>query len=65
LGIVQIFIIFGEIKGKDNAAYHPTSGICFETQNFPDAPNHDHFPSAILKKGELYYHKTIYKFKSF
>lgn len=56
---------FGQIKGKDNAAYHPTSGICFETQNFPDAPNHDHFPSAILKKGELYYHKTIYKFKSF
>jgi len=56
---------FGKIKGKENAAYHPTSGICFETQNFPDAPNHSHFPSALLKKGELYYHKTIYKFNSF
>lgn len=56
---------FGKIKGKENAAYHPTSGICFETQNFPDAPNHSHFPSALLKKGELYHHKTIYKFNSF
>lgn len=56
---------FGEIKGKENANYHPTSGICFETQNYPDAPNHGHFPSSILKENELYYHKTIYKFQSF
>ena len=53
------------IKGKENVDYHPLSGICFETQNFPDAPNHDHFPSSMLKKGAVYYHKTIYKFESF
>lgn len=52
-----------KIKGKENADYHSLSGICFETQNFPDAPNHEHFPSAVLRKGELYYHKTIYKFE--
>lgn len=56
---------FDTIKGKENADYHSLSGICFEMQNFPDAPNHAHFPSSILKKGELYYHKTIYKFQSF
>jgi aldose 1-epimerase len=56
---------FNTIKGKENADYHPLSGICFETQNFPDAPNHDHFPSAVLKKGEEYVHNTIYKFQSF
>ncbi|WP_338646566.1 aldose epimerase family protein [Flavobacterium sp. KS-LB2] len=56
---------FNAIKGKENASYHPTSGICFETQNFPDVPNHEHFPSSVLRKGELYYHKTIYKFQSF
>lgn len=28
--------------------------ICFETQNFPDAPNHEHFPSSVLRPGELY-----------
>ena len=52
------------VKGKENADYHSLSGICFETQNFPDAPNHEHFPSPILKKDEVYYHKTIYKFQS-
>ena len=55
---------FNMIKGKQEAFYHPLSGICFETQNFPDAPNHNHFPNAVLKKGEEYDHKTIYKFQS-
>ena len=53
-----------KIKGKENADYHPLSGICFETQNFPDAPNQEHFPSAVLKKGEEYTHSTAYKFES-
>jgi len=56
---------FNEVKGKENADYHPLSGICFEAQNFPDAPNHENFPSSILKKEECYHHKTIYKFQSF
>lgn len=56
---------FNRIKGKDGADYHALSGICFETQNFPDAPNHAHFPSAVLKKDSIYYHKTIYKFQSY
>lgn len=53
------------IKGKENADYHSLSGICFETQNFPDAPNNPNFPSAVLKKGAEYVHNTIYKFQSF
>lgn len=56
---------FNQIKGKDDAQYHQQSGICFETQNFPDAPNHSHFPSAVLERGEVYSHKTIYKFQIF
>ena len=54
---------FNSIKGKENADYNHLSGICFETQNFPDAPNHDHFPNAVLRKGEVYLHKTRYKFQ--
>lgn len=54
---------FNEIKGKENTDYHSLSGICFETQNFPDAPNHGHFPNSVLKKGETYSHKTSYKFE--
>jgi aldose 1-epimerase len=55
---------FNSIKGKENADYNHLSGICFETQNFPDAPNHDHFPNAVLRKGEVYLHKTRYKFQN-
>ncbi len=55
---------FNSIKGKENADYNHLSGICFETQNFPDAPNHDHFPNAVLRKGEVYLHKTMYKFQN-
>lgn len=54
---------FNQIKGKEKANYHTLSGICFEAQNFPDAPNHSHFPNAILKKGETYQHKTVFKFE--
>jgi aldose 1-epimerase len=56
---------FSKIKGKENTDYHTTSGICFEAQNFPDAPNHAHFPNAILKKGDVYSHLTIFKFETY
>ncbi len=39
---------------------HPS--LCLETQLFPDAPNHDNFPSATLKAGDIYVHHTRYMF---
>lgn len=30
------------------------AGICFETQNLPDAPNMPHFPSSVLEPGAVY-----------
>jgi aldose 1-epimerase len=55
---------FGTIHGKEGAAYGTTSGICFETQNYPDAPNQSHFPTPVLKKGEVYNHSTIFIFST-
>ncbi|WP_396153241.1 aldose epimerase family protein [Flavobacterium sp.] len=55
---------FGQLKGKENADYHPLSGICFETQHYPDSPNHAHFPTIMLRKGEQYYHQTIFAFEN-
>ena len=54
---------FGQIEGKEGAAYHPLSGICFETQNHPDAPNQPHFPSSVLNKGSVYHHQTSFQFE--
>jgi len=54
---------FDIVKGKDGAAYHKHSGICLETQNYPDAPNHPNFPSAVLHKGDTYTQATTWKFE--
>lgn len=37
-------------------------GICFETQNYPDAPNRPDFPNSVLRRGETYNNITIFKF---
>ena len=36
--------------------------ICFETQNYPDAPNQSNFPSSILEPGELYKNESTFDF---
>ncbi|HZI01884.1 MAG TPA: galactose-1-epimerase, partial [Flavisolibacter sp.] len=36
--------------------------FCLETQHFPDAPNKPHFPSVILKDGDTFKSKTIFRF---
>lgn len=38
------------------------TGLCLETQHFPDSPNHPEFPSTILRPGNKYTSTTIYKF---
>jgi len=38
------------------------TAFAMETQHYPDSPNQPHFPSTILKPGEVYRSKTIYKF---
>lgn len=37
--------------------------LCLETQFYPDSPNHEHFPSAVLHPDETYRHTTTYKFE--
>jgi aldose 1-epimerase len=39
-------------------------GFCLETQNYPDAINHPHFPSPVLRPGEKYLTTTIFAFGS-
>ena len=49
-------------KGQHGATFGKRSGLCFEAQHFPDSPNRAHFPSVVLKPGQVYTQKTIYKF---
>ncbi len=38
------------------------TGLCLETQHFPDAPNQASFASTALEPGQTYATKSIYKF---
>jgi aldose 1-epimerase len=52
----------GTLRGKGGAVYGHRSGFAMETQHFPDSPNHPVFPSTILRPGQEYRSRTIYKF---
>ena len=49
-------------KGQHGATFGKHSGLCFEAQHFPDSPNKPHCPSVVLRPGEVYTQKTIYRF---
>jgi aldose 1-epimerase len=52
----------GTITGKGGVVYGHRSGLCLETQHFPDSPNHANFPSTVLRPGEVYQTRTVYRF---
>ena len=52
----------GSLIGKGNKVYHQRYAFCLETQHYPDSPNQKSFPTTLLKAGENYNTKTIYKF---
>lgn len=49
-------LLTGGVKGREHL------GLCLETQGYPDAVNHPHFPSVMVKKGEVYKASTTYSF---
>lgn len=54
----------GTLSGKKGARYPQYSGICLETQHYPDSPNHPEFPSTELRPGETFDSTTIYRFSA-
>ena len=49
-------------KGKDGRIYRKHSGLCLETECFPDSPNRPDFPSCVLRPGEPWREETRYSF---
>jgi aldose 1-epimerase len=54
--------IGGPLHGKGGATYVKNSGLCLETQHYPDSPNHAAFPTTELKPGEVMHTTTVFKF---
>lgn len=50
------------VPGLGGAKYGAFGAFCLETQNFPDAVNEGHFPSSIVRPGQVYHHETEYRF---
>lgn len=54
----------GTLTGKQGRVYKQHYAFCLETQHFPDSPNHPGFPSTILKPGQMYTSRSVYKFSA-
>jgi aldose 1-epimerase len=52
----------GTLTGKEGVAYQYRTGFCLETQHYPDSPNKAEFPSTILRAGEEYSTRTVFRF---
>ena len=53
----------GQDVGKGGTLYTKRSGICLETQYYPDAVNRPEFAQPFFKAGEAYHSETKYIFK--
>lgn len=65
---VQVYsgnFLDGTAVGKKGIVYKQRTGICLETQKYPDTPNKPEWPSAFLNPGEKYYSHCVYKFSTF
>jgi aldose 1-epimerase len=52
----------GTVKGKRGAVYVKHSGLCLETQKYPDAIHHPEWPQPVLRPGETYRHVMVHRF---
>jgi aldose 1-epimerase len=61
---VQLYTgnFLNDVRGAGGKLFRKHGALCLETEAFPDAPNHPEFPSAILRPGELYRHRTSHRF---
>ena len=52
----------GTITGKGGKVYGQRTGICLETQHYPDSPGKPEWPSTLLRPGDTYKSHTIFSF---
>jgi aldose 1-epimerase len=43
--------------------YIPHGAVSFQTQHYPDSPNHPNFPSTELAPGQVFHEVTEYRFR--
>lgn len=53
---------FPDLPFSNDNQFETFPAICFEPQNFPDAPNKEHFPNSILREDETYLNEMVFAF---
>jgi aldose 1-epimerase len=51
----------GSTRGKSGRPHAFRTGVCLETQHFPDSPNQPGFPDTILRPPRHYRSTTVYR----
>jgi aldose 1-epimerase len=51
----------GSVTGKSGRVYRHRYGFALETQHYPDSPNKPMFPTTILRPGQTYQSRTVFK----
>ena len=60
---VQLYTAnFTDEPGKGGVHYGKRSGVCLETQFYPDSVNHPEWPQPFVKAGVPYASETVYRF---
>lgn len=59
---VQLYTAEHFDGGAGCAGHGKRHAFCLECQHFPDAPNHAHFPSTVLRPGGTYRQVTEHRF---
>lgn len=54
----------GTARGKGAQLYRQSDALCLEPQAWPDSPNRSDFPSAVLRPGDTYSHRSLYRFST-
>ncbi|MBQ0096933.1 MAG: galactose mutarotase [Bacteroidales bacterium] len=52
----------GTLTGKNGVTYNRRTGICLESQHFPDSPNKPEWPTTVLRPGETYTSHCVFAF---
>ena len=62
---VQVYsgnFLDGSFAGKRGRVYRRRYGLALETHHYPDSPNQPSFPSVVLRPGETYRTRTVFRF---
>nr|WP_294959288.1 aldose epimerase family protein [uncultured Flavobacterium sp.] len=52
----------GTLPMPNGGTFAHRTGLCLETEHYPDSPNQKNFPTTVLNPGENYKTKTTFKF---